>query len=309
MPSQYLYTTGMMRKEDGKVVSSTPTYESEATPGVWNNDTSHILMTDHHLDSPRSSFVHRNPRNIVDIDSDFSPDTRESQWDSFRDWRGSHNENKININHSSQKVVQSDSDDDDVVAPRRMKKAVISSDSESEPDTPVRVEKDQAAHFSPSTDEEAFELPNLIGTVTDGKGRNGIGNMSTDSVKALTNQEKYGDKFRIKKSPSQPSDKAELCRPALNNQSGSLLEVSGSSSYNTSGCSLPSFNLADMTAPEMKHMLKEKKVCKLYTISRFCVISLYDEKFLTRVMNIVYLAILKIRFLHFSSKIDFANLL
>lgn len=172
-------------------------------------------------------------------------------------------------------------DEDDIVMPRQTKKFVITSDSEE--DSPVRVERKQAACFSPSTDEEGFELPDLIGNIHDGKGRNGMGNISTDSVKALTNQEKYGHKYKIKKSPTQPSNRAEVSRHSFGNQSGSLLEVSGSSLGNISGSSHPSFNLADMSEAEIKEKLKEKRVCKFlyYTLSNFAGdTSLHNEKIL-----------------------------
>ncbi|KAG0721408.1 Transcription termination factor 2 [Chionoecetes opilio] len=264
LASHYPHPTGMGRNEDGKVVSSTPTYESQATGGVWNNDTSQIIMTDDHLNSPKSSSVHINPRNIVAIDSDSSPYVHQGHQDSYSDWRRYRTSQKTKKKLPLQKVVPSDSEsdesDDDVLAiPRRSKKAIGTSDSESENDSPVRERRGQAALFSPSTDEEGFDLPDLIGTTHDGKGKIGAENISTDSVKVLTNQQKYGGKYKIKKSTTHPSQRAEVSSHSLRNQSSSFLEVSGSSLGNTSGRSLPSFNLADMTTAEIEQKLKEKK--------------------------------------------------
>lgn len=88
LPSHY-HTTGMIRNEGGKLVSSTPT-EIEAAPGMWNNDTSQIIMTDDNLDSPKASSVDTTI-NIIDVDSDLSPDIRKDHKDGFASWRESQN--------------------------------------------------------------------------------------------------------------------------------------------------------------------------------------------------------------------------
>ncbi|XP_063860938.1 transcription termination factor 2-like isoform X2 [Scylla paramamosain] len=259
--SHFLPSSGMIRNEDGKVVSSTPTYESQANPEMWNN-TSQIIPTDDNLDSPRSSFIQRNPRNIVDVGSDSSPDITKDHRDTFRDWRDSQNVQRTKKNAQSLMKSDTESDDDsdeDIAAlPRRTRKAIITSDSEDENDSPIRKERDKAACFSPNTEEEDFELPDLSGRTIHDREKNGTGNLSMDSVKALTNQEKYSHKYKIKKSPSSTSDR-EVSSHSLSNQSGSLLEASGSSVGNTSGRNLSSFNLADMTAAEIKQKLQEKK--------------------------------------------------
>ncbi|XP_045133532.1 transcription termination factor 2-like isoform X2 [Portunus trituberculatus] len=259
--SHFLPNNGMMRNESGTVVSSTPTYESQADPEMWNN-TSQIIPTDDNLDSPRSSFIQRNPRNIAAVGSDASPDVSKDHRDTFRDWRGSQNVQKTKKNAQSLKVMKSDtesdndSDEDIAVLPRRTKQIIITSDSEDEKDSPIRKERDKAACFSPNI--EDYELPDLNVHTTYGKReKDGTGNLSMDSVKSLTNQEKYGHKYKIKKSPT-TSDR-EISNHSLSNQSGSLLEASGSSMGNTSGRNQSSFNLADMTVAEIKQKLKEKK--------------------------------------------------
>lgn len=268
--SHFLPNSGMIRNEDGEVVSSTPTYESQANPKMWNN-TSQIIPTDDDLDSPRSSFIQRNSRDIIDVGSDSSPDVTNDHRHTFRDWRVSQNVQRKKKNAPSLKVIKSDiesdddSDEDIAVLPRRTKKTIITSDSEDEKDSPIRQKhRDKAACFSPSIGEEDFELPDLIGRTAPDREQNGTGNLSTDSVKVLTNQEKYGYKYKIKKSPS-TSDREVSCH-SLSNQSGSLLEASGSSVGNTSGRSLSSFNLADMTAAEIKQKLQEKKVSNFFVL-------------------------------------------
>lgn len=253
---EYLHPPGISRKENGKVVSSTPTLEGQAT-GAWHNDTSQINVTPGDLDNPKPSHAHRKPRNTIDLDSDSDSFVNKAQWSSFEDQQDPHKASKRFLQQREESTY--DKSDDEIYAlPRRTVPAIVVGDSESDKESPVS-DKNWSASFISDSEEEEEELPRLTATPHHHvRNKKGMRNMSTESLKTPLSREDYRHKYRIKKKTSFNSD---VSTASLGSKSGSPLETSGASVGNTSGHSHPSFNLADMSTAEIKQKLHEKKVC------------------------------------------------
>lgn len=261
--SQDLHTLDIVTNKDGQVVSSTPTYESQAT-GVWHNDTSQIILQDDNIESPKPLPILRNPRKIFDSSTYSDVDVSKGHGESFRDWKDHQNPQARKILHKHRGETPHNESDDEIILPRRTNKAVVLSDSEEEKDSIDRVETHQTGNLSSNIQGDDSDLPCLADTPLYHHGRHKeMENSSTDYVKTPLSRENYEHKYRIKKKQSHPSVNTDLFSDSLGNKSGSFLEVSGSSVGNTSGRSLPSFNLADMSPSEMKQKLHEKKVCNI----------------------------------------------
>lgn len=259
--SQNLHTFGMNRNEDGKVVSSTPTYESQAT-GVWHNDTSQIIMTTDEVESPKPLPSHRNPRRIFNSNSDLNFDVNIGHGDSFEDWKNLQDPQSRKVLHKQRMETLHDESDDEPVLPRRTKVPVVLSDSEDEQESPVKTERQQKADLSSTSEGEDSNLPCLTDTpLHHHRNKKGKEHISTEQMKTPLSCGKYDLKYRTKAKQSQSYGKSDLSTDSIGNKSGSLLESSSSSVGNTSGRSSASFNLADLTTAEMKQKLHEKKVC------------------------------------------------
>lgn len=259
--SQDLHTFDIITNEDGQVVSSTPTYEGQAT-GVWHNDTSQIILTADEIESPKPLPALKNPRRIFESSSYLNSHVSKGHGDNFGDWKDYRNPEARKMLPKQRMETGHDESDDEIVLPRRTNKAVVLSDSEDEKDSPARVETHQTGNLSSNIEGDDSELPCLTDTPLHHHRRHkGMENISTEYVKTPLSRENYDPKYKIKKKQSQPSVKAELFSDSHGNKSGSFLEISGSSVSNTSGRSQPSFNLADMSASEMKQKLHEQKVC------------------------------------------------
>ncbi|XP_050731244.1 transcription termination factor 2-like [Eriocheir sinensis] len=257
--SRDLHTFDIITNEDGQVVSSTPTYEGQGT-GVWHNDTSQIILTADEIESPKPLPALKNPRRIFDSSSSSNSNVNKGHGDSFGNWKDYRNPQARKMLPKQRMETPHDENDDEIVLPRRASKAVVDSDSEDEKDSPVRVETHQTGNLSSNIEGDDSVLPCLTDTPLHHHRRHkGMGDISTEYVKTPLSRENYDHKYKIKKKQSQPSVNAELFSDSIGNKSGSFLEVSGSSVGNTSGRSLPSFNLADMSSAEMKQKLHEKK--------------------------------------------------
>lgn len=241
--SQYLHASGSIRNEDGKVLSSTPTYKGQVTE-IGHNDASQIITTNE-LESSNLFLAHRTPRKISDSESDIDSG---GDMNSFGDWKGSQDNTKKTrkmLLKQEMKIFYDESDDEII------NEAIVISDSESEKEAPLRVDEHQTAFLSSRLKGDDFQLPSPTGTSLHHPwNEKKTGNVSIENLKPSS-----------KEKQSLLSLSAEVSTDSLGNKSVSILEVSESSVGNTSGRNFPSFKLADLTSTEIKQKFHEKQVC------------------------------------------------